>query len=238
VSLVVLAQKGEQSQLEQFNEYMGEEKALVLQEAVDSFDQFLMDNYPALNKENERIKSFLEQLAHYNEPDKSWVYNHAANQAIIDSFESSGLRKEIWLYEYEEYESKNDFSKVLPPPAPVDSGSILELGEIKLDLIEEELIPIRQSDQEEQIYDQKEREQRFKKRMLPNYEGDYVYGLMKFSPRDSFVFGYAQTIHTTSARISPGVRANGFLSGNPDFENPLVKRLLVTEFYYWLINMK
>ena len=236
VSLPFFAQNGGQSRLDKFNAFIGEEKALVLQEAVDSFDQFLMDNYPNINKEDDRINLFLEQLVRYNKPDKSWIYNRVDNELLISSFESSGLRKEIWLYEYEEYESKNDFSKVLSPPEPVDTSSFPEVGELKVDLIEGELIPDRKNEQGRQMDVQQEREQRFKKRLVQNYEGDYIYGLMKYSPKDSFVFGYAQATHTIGTRVSPGILANGFLSNNPDYQNPLVKRLLVTEFYYLLIK--
>jgi len=231
------AQNGEHPQLEKFNEFLGEERALVLQDAVDCFDQFLTNNYPDSKNQTQRITSFLEQIADHNEPDNSWVFDHDCNQKIIESFESTGLRKEIWLYGHEEYESEHDFSEVLPPPLPTDTVDFKDLGELNLDLIEEEIIPIGNIDREDQSKMQKEQEERIKNSLNPNGEGDYIFALLKYSHQESFAYEYALVVRDEN-RISLGVLAGGFLYGSPDYEDPFVRRLLVTEFYYWLINLK
>ncbi len=237
LSQPLIAQYAGQPKLEDFNKFLGEERALVLQDAVDCFDQFLVNNYPYADNKTERIASFLEQIADHNEPDNSWLFDQDCNEKIIGSFESTGLRKEICLYEYESYESENEFSEVLPPPLPVDTMNIKDLGELNLDLIEEDIIPISNIDREKQVKIQEEQEERNERSLNSNGEGDYIFALLKFSPQESFVYEYAQAARDEN-RISAGVLANGFLFGTADYEDPFVRRLLVTEFYYWLITLE
>jgi hypothetical protein len=212
VSQLLIAQNPDQAKLDDFNRFLGKERALVMQDAVDCFDQFLANNYPDSKNQAERIKSFLKQITELNGPDSSWVYE--CDRKIIESFESTGLRKEIWLYEHEEYKSEHDFSEVLPPPSPGDTTNIKELGEVNLNLIEEEIIPIGDIDQEKHAKIQKEHEERIKNFLQPNGKGTYIFALLKYSPQESFVYDYAQMIREEN-RISPGVVASGFLLGAP-----------------------
>jgi len=229
--------QSDEKQLDKFNRLIGDKRAIVLQAAVDSFDQFLMSNYPESTNQAERVTSFLEQIAKHNSSAKTWVFDREMNAEIIESFESTGLRREIWLYGYETYKPKNDFSKVLPPPAAEETREEKDFGELSLDLIEEEIIPTENTDQVVQSRLGKKQEERIQNSLNPNGEGDYIFALLKYSPKESFVYEYAQILREEN-RIAPAIIANGFLYGAPDYEDSFVKRLLVTEFYYWLINSK
>jgi hypothetical protein len=234
VSFSFSAQDSGRIELEQFNEFIGESRAVVLQEAVDSFDRFLIVNYPELENQSLRTKAFLEEFVNPNSKTKKWTFDESEIMQLKEAFEKSGLRKEILLFGYENYESNKDFSKVLPPDSSRDTKEIKDLGELELDLIEEEIIPIRNVDRKEEA--RIEQEERVENSLRPNYKGDYVYALLKSSPKDSFVYEYSQAFILTGNKISLGVLANGFLYSDPDYDHPLVKRLLVTDFYYWLIN--
>ena len=238
VSLPFSAQNSGLIELEKFNEFIGENRAVILQEAVDSFDRFLIENYPDSENQSERTKAFLEEIVNPDSKTRKWTFDESEILELKEAFETSGLRKEIWVYGYENYESKNDFSKVLPPDSSRDTEKIKDLGELELNLIEEEIIPIGNVDRKEQARIEKELEERIKNSLRPNHEGDYVYALLKFSPKDSFIHDYTQASILTGNNIALGVLANGFLYGDPDYGDPLVKRLLVTDFYYWLINFR
>ena len=97
------------SNLKQFNDFLGQDKANALNSGVESFDQFLKTNFPG--KELKRIKLFLEYLQKNLGPDSIWNLPTKRNKKIIAEFESSGLRKEIWVYGFEEYEPQYDIQK-------------------------------------------------------------------------------------------------------------------------------
>lgn len=220
--------------LEKFNAFLGADKAAVLNDAVDSFDRFLQSNYSELDNRSDRSRAFLKYIAQHNAPNESWILQTERNAKIIEAFESTGLRKEIWVYGYEEYESKHNFSEVLPPAEP-DSAQIVDLGELDLELIEEEIIPFREIDSLEVARMEQEWEEKRLNSLHSNYQGDYLYALLKFAPKNSFAYG-AAVAEYQSGNISPGVMSNGFLENVDNYSDPFVRRLMVTEFYYWIMN--
>tara|TARA_B100000809_G_scaffold104252_1_gene102795 strand:- start:5803 stop:6126 length:324 start_codon:yes stop_codon:yes gene_type:complete len=80
--------------LNKFNEFLGPEKAEVLEQGVNSFDKFLLSNYPTVDNEK-RTRVFLEQLliAYTTNPDSSWTFDTESNKELIKAFETTGMRK-------------------------------------------------------------------------------------------------------------------------------------------------
>lgn len=48
-----------ENDIESLNTFLGAEKANALNDAVESFEQFLQINYPYLDNQNARVKAFL-----------------------------------------------------------------------------------------------------------------------------------------------------------------------------------
>lgn len=236
ISFLSLAQKPDNTELENFNQFFGKERAATLEDAVDSFDRFIQVNYAEFENSTEQIEAFLKQITQYNEAQDSWILETERNSKIIESFESTGLRKEIWTYGYEDYESKHDFNEVLLPAVP-DTTPIRELGDLALDLMEEEIIvPLRKVDPVEQERLEKEREARRLNSLQSNYQGDYVFALLKYSPKESFVYEFTESKYAAGVDISMAILAGAYLYSEVNYNDPLVKRLLVTDFYFWVMN--
>jgi hypothetical protein len=219
--------------LKEFNDFLGQEKANALNSAVESFDQFLMTNFP--DNEAERTEAFLEYVQENFEPKSTWSLPTKRNKKIISEFESSGLRQEIWVYGYEEYEPQYDIYELLPPEQP-DTSDIQNLGELDLDeLFEEDIIPISNIDSAEIARREKELEERIKNSLHFNNYGQYLYALAKFNLSDTTVQEYVDA-KVVAGNISPVLIASGLLSQNIDFKDSFIKRILVTEFYYWIMK--
>lgn len=232
ISCSTLSQE-KNNNLKGFNDFLGQDKANVLNSAVESFDQFLKTNFP--DNESKRTEAFLEYLQENFEPDSTWNLPTERNKKIISEFESSGLRKEVWIYGYEEYESLYDIYEFLPPEEQ-DTSDIQDLGKLNLDdLYEEELIPISNIDSAEIARREKEMEERIRNSLHFNNNGQYLYALAKFNLSDTTIQGYVDA-KIVAGDISPVLIASGLLSQNIDFEDPFIKRILVTEFYYWIMK--
>jgi hypothetical protein len=233
-SVSCFGQKTTTERLEKFNAFLGADKAAALNDAVDSFDRFLQTNYSEFDNSSDRYVAFLKQIAEHNAPNERWVSDTNHNSEIIDAFESTGLRKEIWLYGYESYESDRDFSKVLPPPEPKDSSKIKDLGELHLELIIEDSMRDYTYDSAAVAKMEKEWEERRRNSLHTNIQGDYLYSILKYAPKDSFAYGAAEGIYQVG-NLSPGVVSHGFLENIKNFDDPFVKRLMITEFYFELV---
>ncbi len=229
---LVFGQQRSKNDIQAFNSFLGKEKAKALNAAVASFDQFLLKNYGNLNSCSSRTKAFLEQIDNLNEPDSLWTFETEKNIKIIETFETSGLRKDIWLYENEEYESKYNIHEFLKPEAQ-DSIPITNLGELDIDLIEAEIIPITEIDSAAIARFDKEMEERNKNLLLSNARGKFFYGLAKFNSSDSLILDY---VEATGFNISPAVIAGGFLDQDINFEEPFIKRIVAVEFYFWIMK--
>lgn len=222
------------SNLKDFNDFLGRDKMIALNSAVESFDLFLKTNYPDSDNQSKRTRAFLEFLHENSEPDSTWNLPTKTNQKIVSDFETSGLRKEIWLYGYEEYEPKYDIYEILPPDEQ-DTSNIQDLGEIDFELIEEEIIPLPNIDSVERAKREKEMEERIKNSLHFNDYGQYLYALTKYTLKDTTIQDYVY-VKILPGDISPVLIAAGLLSQEIDFEDPFIKRILVTEFYYRIMK--
>lgn len=226
-------QHTKENDIEALNTFLGAEKANALNGAVESFEQFLQNNYADLDNQNARVKAFLGQIAEHNQPDSSWQLETEKCLRIIESFETTGLRKDIWLYPNETYKPDYDIFELLQPAAQ-DTSAEYYSGELKLDLIEEEIVATSRLDSAEMAKRDREREKSVRNSLDINASGKYLYGLAKFAHDDSLIQEYVRAI-VTENQISPGVMSGGFLLAYNNFDDPFLKRMLVVEFYHWIM---
>ncbi len=219
--------------LEKFNHFLGSDKAMALNSAVESFDLFLKTNFLNFDNQSERVKVFLEYIQHHYEADSSWQFPTDKNQKIILDFEVSNLRKEIWTYGYEEYNPKYCIYEVLPS-AQQSRSNVKSLGEIDDSLVEE-TIPISYIDSVKIVRQEKEMEEKLQNIHYFNINGQYLYALTKYNLNDTVIREYVD-VKVIAGDISLDLLASGLLKHKINYENPFIKRILVVEFYYWIMK--
>ncbi len=207
--LLINCQTQTQNDIEEFNKFLGQEKAEVLNYTVNSFREFLDLNYPDISDENERVSEFLKTLTDTKDYNYNFIIDKEQCNTIINRWEESGLRKEVWLYWNEEYTS------------PLRDST---------EEIEEEIMPITR---DEGIIDTLD----YSKFLDSNAGGLYLYGLAKYAPNDTIIQGYVDG-KTALGNISYLSVAEGFKKLKIQYNEPFFMRILVVEFYYDLIKSK
>jgi len=189
--------------LSRFNKFLGPKKAEVFNQGVNSFDIFLLLNYPNIDSEK-RTQVFLEQLliTYTTNPDSSWTFDTESNKELIDAFETSGMRKEIIIYGYEVSKENEE---------------------------EWDLIPIRGETEDEYKQRVKLEFSRLDSAYSFNIHGLYLTGLSKFTKEDILIQQYVEV--RQQGGFSPSFIINAYLKQNYDYENPFFKRMIVADFY-------
>lgn len=225
-------QKSPKSDIKNFNDFLGKEKAKAFNEAIKSFDKFLETNFPNQDNQSDKTKKFLKQFLNSDSPDSSWIFRTKRNKKILEQLESSGLRKEIWIYGKENYDEKYNIYDLINP---FKNDSSQSLG--KVEIIEDEIIPIPRPaiDSTELARLEKERDEQYNNLLMTNEKGEILYGLAKFANNDSIVQKYVE-VKLIAGDISPSLVASAFLSQIKDFENPFIKRMIFVELYYWIMK--
>ena len=213
------------SDLEIFNEFIGESKAHTLDLTVKSYDDFLKVNYPDLD-ESTAISAFLTDIRdQFPNTPLNWTLATEENMTIVQQAESTGLRKEIWIADNEEY----DYAQEYDLEEDTSNDSYIQMEDIK-----EEIIPI--------VYtnlDSAELEKRKKRsteiRHFHTY-GKYLQGLKELNSTDSSILGYIN-VKEMAGNISPALIAEGLLESTTKegFSDPIIKRIVVVELYLKLL---
>jgi hypothetical protein len=68
-----------------------------------------------------------------------------------------------------------------------------------------------------------------------NTYGQFLYGLAKYAPTDSFIIGYVDA-KLLVGNISPSMLSDGLMKLNPDLQESFLKRIIVVEFYYQIMK--
>jgi len=213
------------SDLEIFNEFIGESKAHTLDLTVKSYGDFLKVNYPDLD-ESTAISAFLTDIRdQFPNTPLNWTLATEENMTIVQQAESTGLRKEIWIADNEEY----DYAQEYDLEEDTSNDSYIQMEDIK-----EEIIPI--------VYtnlDSAELEKRKKRsteiRHFHTY-GKYLQGLKELNSTDSSILGYIN-VKEMAGNISPALIAEGLLESTTKegFSDPIIKRIVVVELYLKLL---
>jgi len=218
-----------------FNKLLGKEKAVILKKAVDSFDEFLKMNFSNQTNYNQRVLEFLKQLSnnHYHHCD-NWIYNFESGKEIIDLFEKSGLRKEIWIYHSESDEIDSEYQKYYDNYNDSLSFNINTLGSIENLKIPDELV----SEMNDSLLTVKlKQDSLIKTFKLATTISEIVIALHKIKSSDSLLINYAET-RLKFGSITSSILVKRLLENSErlDFNNPLIKSVLVIEFYYNHLN--
>ena len=233
VCSTTFAQTNSQNDIQGFNDFLGPEKANAFNEAVNSFDNFLVINFKNDTTTAGRTNSFLTQLDLKYGADSTWKFETDQNIQILKDWENSGLRKELWIYGYEQ--SNIEFDRYeFEDNVSIEGNSTYEIGELNLDLIEEVIIPISGIDSAEAERQEKELEDLYWNSQHRNIRGEFFYGLDNYASEDSFIIGYLDALDS-GGDISSFLILDAVLSSNLDYEDPFIKRIIVFEFYYWLM---
>jgi len=213
--------------LDKFNDFIGYEKAVVLDSVVYSFELFLRDNFGEFDNPEKRIKKFLKYINdNDNQFNTNWILPIELNKKIIKSYENSGLRKEIRLRSNEKYNSNHDvsdmwcyFNKSFCDTTDKDT--------VITEPIEEEIIPITRNGEVltlDQDY------------LDFNIFGKYLYGLWKYNQDNKFINDYVQT-KMIAGDISLSLTIDSFLYflKPKDYKNPFIKRIIAIEIYLYLM---
>lgn len=213
-----------------FNKFLGKEKSEVLDEAVISFEKYLELNYKNENNNKKRIKLFLNEYVLKSEPDTTKLFTTKTNRVIVEKFEKSGLRKEIWLYHNEEKNYKPNYNiyEFFPYQEFETEDSIATVNLIDLNNIEEDIIEI---DSVEYIKREKELVERMTNSLSRNTFGDFLFGLTKFTSEDSFVHRYTKS-RVLGGNFSPHFIIPGLLKQDINLNDPFIKRIITVDFYY------
>lgn len=236
-----------QNGLKAFNETLGSKKSKALNEAVDSFEEFLKVNFPNQDTYSERAFSFLVELdsACNNHGvvyslDWSWTLDSKKNRRVVDLFENSGLRREIWLFGYEEYYPKNDLSELLDTNIFYSSPDTFSPATIQSDseLMEEAeyFSKMQGYNYDTLLKSMKVKRERRKNSLYNNEFGDYIYGLMKHSKDSSWTKSFAMA--QIQMAVSPCALVPSLIDFNQtkvDLSDPFIKRIIVVELYFPII---
>ena len=227
-------EKNKQNDILGFNNLLGKEKSESMTQAVLSFDRFLNTNYPKTNSDSSQIKSFLKQIMNdqNSHSNPSFILDKNDCEYIIELWEKSGLRKEIWTYENENYNVKYDIRDLLHKKEK-DSLPLQEVF-----LIEEDdnswNIPMDSLEYAKRL---RETEISRENSLYSNSYGKFLYGLAKFTPNDKFIQDYVNS-KFYSRDMSPIVFLHNFIENTENFEDPFFKMIIVTEYYYWIIKVE
>ncbi|MBS2213935.1 hypothetical protein KEM09_21180 [Carboxylicivirga mesophila] len=208
ILLVISCQNQAQNDIEGFNKLLGNEKAKVFNNTVESFRDFLVLNYPDYEDENQRIYQFLKTLTDTKDYNYNFIIDKEKSTKIVAEWEKSGLRKEVWLFGNEEYTSS--------------------LWDPTEEQAEEEIMPITRNKGIEVDVD-------LSKYFDSNTGGLYLYGLDNYAPNDTIIQSYVEG-KSALGNISYLRVAEGFKKLKINYHEPFFIRILVVEFYYNLIK--
>ncbi len=226
--------EGQQNDLNSFEELLGSQKIEALNMLEKSFDEFLETNFSEDQTFDGKIRSLLQLLTDTENINQELQFNKSLNKSIVNKFESSGLRKEFWIYGYEEYipfyyhELLADSIMKEKPDINIKIDTIT-LQEMYLN--DEEIIPIlEQSDSVEGMT----YKEWLDSSLTFNMAGKFIYAIDRYSINDSTIDGYVDA-KMSVWNISPVLIASGLQSNKSDLNEPFVKRIIMIEIYYGML---
>ena len=224
----------ESSQVDKFSKYLGSDEFQVLDKTISSFDHFLATNYDSIFGINDRTIAFLRDFEGFVYKTKPrWVVDSLKTIELMNDFESSGLRKELWIYDFEEYANEEVITYSLIVRDSLLSSSYNDSANIDLEDIDDNFENLMEiptvENSAEPIKNDKDtfrRASQFSK---------IIVGLHKYSS-DELIREYCE-VSFEVGRISPLLIANAFInhSNDMDYESFFVKTVIVTEFYYYIL---
>ncbi|MCT4625204.1 MAG: hypothetical protein N4A46_16395 [Schleiferiaceae bacterium] len=213
-----------QSELKQFNTIMGKEQTKAMDAAVASFQTFLKLNYPDSTNLRSKTAGFLNDVTYMNpQIVQSWDFPPNTLD-VYNQWESSGLRKEIWLWTNEDYE-----------PQHFERPNTAMIGAVELKLLEEidddDIVPISGSNTDRPM-------QKIEKDSILSFNtwGKYLFALNQSCSSDASITEYTDVKALTSD-ISTALVASAFPYFDKKLDHPIIQRMIVAEFYYLFLEL-
>lgn len=241
--LTVLAQFGfaqtVKNDLDGFENFLGEEKSNSLNALVKSFDKFLRLNYPEVEAGNARIHKYLLDYEKGNRyyPDSlpKWKFDYKDISSTLKQLQTSGMRKEIFIYGYEELDNSYSLDGFFTDPFADTNAT--DLGSLIIEDLEEELISFWPDDMDSTEWQRRieESERRSDSLLFTNIRGQFLYGLAKFSLKDTTVQSLLEAVNIIGGlpEITMVDKRRG---QQTNYDEPFFKRLIVADTYYLIIN--
>jgi hypothetical protein len=104
----------EAKQLEEFYAVFAPQQKKAFEFAVKSFDSFLEINFSEHRTPEEKLQTFLQEIMDSTLSSR-WEINMDEGREVLLKYEESGLRKEIWIYSFEEEDEEMEIMKFLYP---------------------------------------------------------------------------------------------------------------------------
>jgi hypothetical protein len=234
------------SELEQFNSFLGLQKVEALDLAVDSFNKFLKRNYRSSSDYNQRVISFIQDLYDNDfHPLKHWNIDTTEIREILNRFENSELRKDFYRFGYEPSDYNHEVIKIYDYvlDSIMNQNNYPKLGELADIDLEEEIIPIiRDSVVLSDSIIELERIQDSIDDANSLYTAEYntfYAGLYKFAKADTLIQDIAFS-YILAGDVSPSLKAEAYLTNKDDidFSNPFIQRIIVTDFYWTFVSRR
>jgi hypothetical protein len=205
------SEKANDQDLLLFNQFIGLEKAEVLDLSVETFHEFLRTNYPKDKELRNQTFAFLTELSSFHKRDSNWRWinpkwsiNEDETEELIGLWQSSGLRREVWLYgsEYRgTYDSHLDYSDT----------SKFDLYARKKQAMIDSLL-------------------------RDNPEGGYIKGLRKYAPDNEYFKGFFDYQSVSLSTPSPVMLIPSLIEKDVELTDPFIQRIITTELFIPIID--
>lgn len=203
-----------QGRLDAFNKILGTKQSEAFDQAVESYGKFLELNYSVQTSVVEQNLAFLDDFINMDVSNRpNWKFPNDI-EAVLEQWEESGLRKEMWLWPNEHYEPN-----YLPEWDKNDSTS----GE----WVEDEVIPI--TPRNGQVVNEPLEQD---SSLSFNTWGKYLYALNQCCSSDTLVSRFVEAVQGMGD-VSPFLAAKAFSAFGKRLNDPIVMRMIVAEFYYF-----
>lgn len=234
VAILNLSAICQQNDLVGFEKFLGDEKIEALNMLETSFDEFLESNFSNLPTQDKKIKHLLKVVKETGDLDTNWKFNSTFNIQVIQKLEESGLRKEFWIYGYEEYTPFYYHQFLIDSIKKENPDTSLTLDSLQFNKIyefDEEIEMIGNPDSVDGMSYQE-----WSDSLLDfNWRGQFIFAIDKFSKNDSVIMEYLDA-KEAAGNISPSLIASGLLYRNSNLDEAFAKRIILMELYYFMIE--
>jgi hypothetical protein len=214
-------------QYSSFKSNFTKDQAIILDEILASFNEFLVVNYPNQKTIGAKTKEYLlshEKLSskpikngkYYVVFDDNWIFNTLENYELLDRFEKSGLRLQFYIWGYE----RND------NPYEIQLDKWLE------DSLQNDSYEFYTSDSAyNHISFLNHRLQEYDSSLFVNTDSKFV-TLTKDALNDTIMNAYFDAYYEQD-NMSPAVLLGGLIKYDDDeLSNPIIQLLIFREIFY------
>jgi hypothetical protein len=181
----------EKSSKQRFLTEIGPEKAESFKILTTSYIKFLDENFPNKSGLGEKSREFIKKMLNQ---DVSFSFDSLNSVLVLMELERTGLRKDIFLYDNESYQSTYNVKQLLPERRQ-NKVDLDEVDENFEDIFPIDSIELSKEQRQINLKREQELEEARKWRTYPNENGLYNYALAKAFQSDSSFLVYIELRH-------------------------------------------